>query len=77
MTTKTEYKPLTLDLAKFALDSYTYRTERNYTRENLADIVDCSQHMINSYEAKGILPRVDVFYNVCLLMGKDVSEYFK
>lgn len=61
---------------KFAQDSYAYRMEKEYTRIDLADLLGKDKSTVNSFE-RGIMPKVDVFYNMCKMMGKEVNDYFK
>lgn len=73
---KIDFKPVAFNVDKFAIDSYTYRTDNELTREDLSIILDCSANIVNGFEVKGVSPRVDIFYNLCKLMGKEVSDYF-
>ncbi len=77
MTTTIEPKLLVFDAHKFAADAYSYRIKNGYTRDDFADIMGCSKGCIQSYEGRVSVPKLELFFNLCLLMGKEVSEYFK
>lgn len=77
MITAIEPKLLVFDAQKFAVDAYSYRMETGLNREDFADIMGCSKGCIQSYEGRVSIPKLELFFNLCILMGKEVSEYFK
>lgn len=60
----------------FALDSLRYRLDNKYSREDFGEILGVSKGTVASFEGS-IRPRVDVFFNMCRIMGKGVDDYFK
>jgi DNA-binding XRE family transcriptional regulator len=77
MITQIEPRLLTFNAVKFAADAYTYRMETGLNREDFGDMLGCAKGCVNSYETRVSIPKLELFYNLCLLMGKEVSEYFK
>lgn len=61
---------------QFAQDSYTYRLANKFSRLDLAAILGISDKTVVSFE-RDMRPKVDVFFNMCRIMGKEVNDYFK
>lgn len=70
------FKPLNLDLPKFAIDLVAFRSDNKLPRRSVAKMLHASAHAINAIECKNVYPKTELFYNACLLMGKNPNEYF-
>lgn len=77
MITIVEPKLQTFNAIKFAADAYTYRMDCDMSQLEFSHMMECSKSCVSSYEARISIPKLELFYNLCLLMGKEGSEYFK
>ncbi len=68
---------LTFDADAFAFDSMGYRGTHKLSRHQLAVRIGTTPHVVNSFESRLTRPSVEVFMNLCKLMGKEANSYFK
>jgi len=67
------------DGKKFGSDVFMHRNDLKKTRNEYAMIFGLSRnsgYMINHIESGRTILRINLIYNICAAMGKDINEYF-
>lgn len=68
---------IVFDIQAFSVCLKMFMHEHDYTHYELAAEVGTSQQIISKLTLGLFYPRIDVYYSLCLLMGKDMGDFFK
>ena len=68
---------VTFDRTAFAVDVIQMRTDLEEDRHTFAKRFSVSDSIIRDIENQNITPKLELCYNICLFMDKDITIYFK